>query len=406
MTIEISPILRVRAVSEAAFGTDETGSLGGFTDVAFRDGTVTWTTDREMLDPMTGKQRIDEGDFKIPGWRRGTLTMTHNLAPTGVAAVDTVAQVQSSLGLLLKIGMGGEDLGTGSTVGTPTDAGTYTTAAQVGNDGSAQGLVRVSNSRYEMRGTSDVDTTVELKTELGTAPLTAAVVHGTATYYLTKNPSETAQFVIEGAEADDGWVMLGCQLDSMSIDVTAGQIPTITLAWKCASYLMKSEAAGTIGAAAVATLTNYQPIIAEGDLIVRRTTTGATLPALTCIASFTMNFGLTYADVPCPSGVSGIKQYRRIRSFPVASGSYQTFYEDETAWTDRDAKEPRAITYQLGITAGYSVMLEWPYTQVVDPQRVDGSGLVSQSIGFEAHLDGEAVGTTDLAISAFRIHFG
>jgi len=411
MTIELSPILRVRAVSEAAFGTDETGSLGGFTDVPFREGSVTWTTDREMHDPMTGKQRIDAADFKIPGWRRGTLTMTHNLAATGVPATNGVTAVQSALGLLLKIGMGGEALATGDDVSAAADAVNFsvTTGGELMGGSTAVGVERASDGRYEMRVIDAVTgggNDVGLKMGLSAAAPVAEDAHGAATYYLTENPAESAQFVVEGAEADDGWVFLGCQLSSISIDTPIGQIPTITMAWQCAGYLMASEAAGTIGSAAAATITNYQPIIAEGDFIVRRTTTGDTLPASTCMASVTINMNLTYVEVPCPSGVNGIKRFRRVRSVPVAALTYQTFYEDETAWTDRDDKEPRAITWQMGTTAGYSVMLEWPYLQVVNAQRVDGSGIASQSIEYEAHEDGETALTTDLGLSAFRIHFG
>ncbi|MCH9836402.1 hypothetical protein K0U83_12105 [bacterium] len=411
MSIELSPILRVRAASEAAFGTDETGSLGNFVDVPFRTDSVTWTTDREMLDPMTGKQRIDDFDFKIPGWRRGTLTMTHNLAPTGTAAADGVTAVQSALGLLLKIGMGGESLDTGDLTASSSAADivnvvTGTNSMSLGN---AIGIERASDSRYEMRTIQSGvgSTAIVTKMDLSAAAPDPVDAYASATYYLTSNPAESAQFIVEGAEADDGWLLMGCQLDSIAIDTTLGQIPTITLSWKCAGYLLAAETAGSIGGATAATITNYSPIIAEGDFIVRRTTTGSTLPSPTCMASITINFGLTYNEVPCPSGVNGIARYRRVRSVPVASVTYQTYYEDDQAWDDQNDKEPRAITWQMGTTPGESVMLEWPNAQVVNPQRVDGGGIASQSIACEGHEDAEVTGTaTDATESAFRIHFG
>ena len=412
MTIELSEVQKLSVRSEAVFGQDETADLPGYTDIPFHSGTLVWTTDREMLDPMTAHQRVDAADAKIPGWRRGTLSMTMNLAATGVPAGDGIEAVQSALGLLLRIGMGGESLQTGDIISAVADAANFTQVGlnQLAFPGTAIGIPRTTDAKYEMRVEASQPGEGEhsMKMEYSELPVATNPAYASATYYLTQNPIESAQFIAEGAEEDDGWLLVGCQLDSMTIDTPLGQIPTITFTWKAAGYLMASETVGTIGAATTATYTNYVPIIAEGDFLVRRLPDGTTLPAPTCMATITINFGLTYAEVPCPSGVNGLQRWRRIRSIPVASGSYTAYYEDELAWTDRDDKVLRAITWQMGITPGESVMLEWPTTQIVDVQRVDNNSLASQAVSFEALEDQETTPASefDLPNSAFRIHFG
>ena len=412
MSIELSEVMRVRAISEATFGTDETGSLGSFVDVPFRADSLSWTTDREMLDPMTSRQRVDRHDLKVLGWRRGTLTMTHNLAPTGVAAGDSTPQVQpQGLGLLLRIGMGGENLATGASVDPAATVNQVDVTGGANLDpGAMVGLHPGAGTLpIEARQLTSGASSTSLRIDLSGAPASGTDMYGAATYYLTQDPAESAQFVVEGAEADDGWVFLGCQLDSITFDFPMGQIPTVTMNWKCAGYLLASEAAGTIGAATLATYSNYQPIITEGPFLWIRQPDGTTpTNPDECIAAFTLNFNLTYAEVPCPSGVNGVYRWRRTRSVPVASGSWRTWYEDEESWTDWHDRVTRGVMWQLGETAGFMVVVDLPRVQLGPVQRVDGDGLASEEVSFEAHEDIGNTGansSTDLSFSALRISF-
>ena len=112
--------------------------------------------------------------------------------------------------------------------------------------------------------------------------------------------------------------------------------------------------------------------------------------------------------VKSPSGTNTISRWRALRSAPVITGTFGTYYEDHS-WLDaRDNKTKKAIFYQINQTAGESFLLSIPNAQITDVQVSDAEGLQGQTVTFQGGLDTDTTESTatDLGQSPFRIHLG
>lgn len=415
MTIELHNVARLRVWTESTFASDGTGTLANYTDVPAVEGSVSVTLGQETLNPEHLQQHTDGYPEQSLGRKSCSISMSLILAPTGSAAGDATAAQQSALGELLAAVMGGENLGTGDVVQAspaPTTTAFAGAAASSRNldDGAAVGILRGASSALQLREIQARSSeTLTLKLALSNAAQTSDVIYGCATYYLAQDPTASLQFIVEGSEQDDRWLLMGCQLESMAIDVPINQLPRITLTFKGATWLHGASTAGVLTGSALGTAsyTLVSPVHVDGDFRVATVgtdtlTAGTSIP----ISALTLTPALGYLEIPSPQGTEGVYRFRRGRNAPAVRGSFRTFYEDTTWLTARDNKTAKAVWFQLGDVQGKAVLLSLPRVQIVDVQRVDAGGVAGQEVTFVARLDSDVTATNDLAVSPFRIHLG
>ncbi len=417
MTIEVHNVQRMRVITESTFGTD--ASTGGtLFDVPFVEGSGTFTIDRAMLNPEFAQQHIDGYPTQVLGLKSCTLNFTMNLAPTGLAADDDSPTTQvgsgtTALGEILKAVMGGENLGIGENVVTGTSSTVFTlddATTSKATEGAVIGLPTGANSAYEMRMIEDeASDVVTLHNELTSAP-TAGVddAHGCATYFMTANPSSSLQFIIEGLGAQNRFVLMGMQAESIALELPIGLLPKITFSLKGVSWLKGSDAnypsTGALGAANYVSTTVLN-LTGEFNYL----TTTATTNALQLVSNVTYTPNISYGPVTSPHGVQAVSRWRRLRAAPVMAGEFVLPFEEEEFMDDRTNKTLQQIWLQYGNTAGSSVLIGVPTAQIVNTQDNDADGIASQTISWQAQLNGQTTKSsdpTDLERSAFVIALG
>ena len=412
MTIEVHSVQRLRVWSESSFATDGTGTLANYTDVPMREGSGTMTLTLDSLDPMQQVQSRYEYREEVLGKRSATLQFTLNLAPTGTAAAASTAAVQGALGLILKATMGGETLGTGTTFtgGTATQP-TVTSAAGFAAGG-AIGWVNASGILEVREIESIASTTITLKHAFSGAPQNTNVAYAAATYYFTEDPQESLQFIVEGVENEDRWLLLGGQAVggvTLAIDPSGAALPSVQFSMTFANWKSSAETAGTItGTLGTSTYSNYAPIVGfAGEL--RAFTVGAsTLVTSSLVHCSALSFApkIAYVPVTSPSGTNTVYRWRASRVSPPVEGSFTTFFSDYTWWNARANKTDVDIAYQMGQAAGSAALITAPTVQIINPQRVaDGNQLAGQTVAFKGRRDTDTgASTTALAKAPVRIH--
>lgn len=411
MSIEIHNVQRLRVVSEAVRNVDQSNNLASYTDVPFREGTGSVELTPDSLDPQHTVQHLDQYRKEVLGKRSAKLSFTVNLAPTGSPANATNPAVKGALGLLLKASMGGEHLGQGSTVVSATSASSFTVTSATGfKAGGVASRVNAAGQLEVREIKSVVGSVVTLKYAFSQTPSASDVIFSGATYYLTKNPSETLQFIIEGVGSNDRFVLYGGQLTAIAVavDPSGAQFPSLQFTYEFAGYHDANEATGTItGDLGNATYSNYEPVVGHAGHLMFPDVGDATYSAddLVHASAITWSPKIVFARVTSPSGENTVLQWRRTRQVPVIEGGFTEPFQGLTRFTERDSRTDKACWYQMGRTAGYTVMLSAPTVQVVNPQRVaDGAGFAAQSVAWKGRLDADTSGSDDLALSAFRIH--
>lgn len=412
MTIEVHSVQRLRVLSEASFAADGTGTLGNYTDVPMREGSGTMTLMIDSLDPQTQVQSRVEYREEVLGKRSATLQFTLNLAPTGTAAASGISAVQGALGLLLKATYGGETLGTGTTfTGGTATVPTVTSAAGF----LAGGAIAWTNGSgvLEVREIESIAAnSITLKHAFSAAPTNAQVAYAAATYSFTEDPQESLQFIVEGVEAQDRWVLLGGQAVggvTLAVDPSGAALPSIQFSLTFAKWLDSTECAGSITSTlGTASYTNYNPIVGQAGELRAFVVGASTLTTSSVVHCSALSFApkVVFVPVTSPSGTNTIYRWRAGRVMPPVEGSFTTFFEDYTWWSARAAKSDYDIAYQMGQAAGSTVVITAPTVQIVNPQRVaDGNQLAGQAVAFKGRRDTDTgASTTALAKSPTRIH--
>lgn len=415
MTIEIANVQRMRVWTESSIATDGTGTLANYTDVPFIEGSAQATLDTEVLDPQLAYQHQDQISTRITGLKRCTLSFSMNLAPTGTAGASGVAAVQGALGEILKAVMGGETLSTGDDVAaspSPTTT-SFTVADASGNSikaGQVVGLNSGASSAYEMRTVEEVSTNaVTLKYAVTNAPSSTDDVYGTATYYLTQvSQAATLQFILEGLENQDRWLLQGMQLQSMTIETPLGQLPRIQFQFQGVTYTHGADCSTDLTASSLGTATysNVDVIHTTGEF--HWQTVGTTTINKLNVSSITFTPSLSYAMVTAPHATQIVSSWKRTRSAPVMQVEFMLPYEDQTHFTARDNKTLKMAALQIGNVAGSSVLIEVPTMQIINVQKSAADQISSQTVTAIAKLDSDTTeGTaTDQGQSAFRIALG
>lgn len=428
MTIELHDVGRARVYDESSAGSwssttfaiDATTSpgLGSFTDVAFREGSAQVQLMEDMLDPQQVVQSRVEGRKKLRGKRSATLTLTLNLAPSGVAAGSAVSSVApgGGLGIILRAIMGGEKLAAGTTATAGSTSSVINATSGAGwEEGAWIGWTN-SAGIVEWREVKQVATNVvTTKYAFSGTPANGNVLYNAAVYFFTEDPQRSLQFLVEGVETDDRWLLLGgqCTGFKIGIDPTGQQLPSAQITLTFASWLDSSEVSNTAGvtaAIAAASFGNYNPIVGFAGELRYQTVGTATLDSTSLVHASAINFdpSISFVPVTSPKGVNTILRWRAARQNPPVQVGFTAPYEDLTWWTKRKARNDLAFWYTAGQLAGGSVILSAPATQIVNPQRTaDASKLAGQSIAAEGRRDIDvATGTTELSKSPVRIVFG
>lgn len=412
MSYEVTAVKRVRQYTEPAgsFGQDHSGTLNDFSDLPVIEGSVEVSLDKPQLDPETQQQHLDEMPEQHFGPEACTMSFQINIAPTGTAAAAGTTQVQGPLGELLAAIFGDETLGTGVTTQSSNLSRTSFDCTTTGNSivpGGAFGIVQ--DGTYYMREIESVSgQTVTSKLELPSAVTTGATVFGCATYALDQDPDTSLQYIIEGEELQDRWLLLGMQVESFSMETPVGELPRCTVTLKGAGYKHESSASGSFSSTlGDASYTNTTIIATEGPYNLQTVGTATLTGSTAHVPSITWNWQLSTVPIKSTSGVNTIARWRRTRNKPTLTIENAFYYQDTTYFDARDNKTKKAHFLQLNTTKGKSVLLSVPTTQIIDVQMADQEGIVAQSTTFVARNDQDtAGGTSDREQSVFRMHFG
>lgn len=410
MTIEVHELQRVAFTEEAsdAFATDVTGSAT-YQDIPVQ-GVATVSLDVPELDPNVQQQRIDSRNVIKQGPRSATLSFTCPLGATGVAAGDgDTSPAYTSQGLLwmLKTAFGGANDGNvGGTVTSASDAYTITPSLSTLFDG-GEIIGRVNaGGRLEARtSTAQFGAVNSMRDQFSATPSASDVLYAGTTIHPTENPLTSMQFIVEGAEEDDRWLLMGGQITSApSITLTLGEIPTITFSMTFADWAAEPAAAIT-----PASHGTFEPIDAWESLrIINGTASGSISGACLDASSVSITFNSpVFQAIRSGCGTNTIKGFRRLRATPFAEVTVHVPFEDTSWFTERDDEEFYGLFIQAGHVAGNVWMLDFPNCQVLAPQRIDEGGLAYQSIKFVTTTDTfvTQADDDDIRYAAFRLHF-
>jgi len=418
-TVAIVRRVRVYVEPAGSFAVDHTGSLHDFADVPIAEGMPQLTLTQETHNPLHARQDVRDYQEEVIGKKSWTLQFTTAFAPTGVAAGDGVTATAGSIQTMLKAVMGGEFKGTGSTVATggwsTAGGGSLANAAGFAAGGIAgwadtNGVVhfRPVKSRTGATGGS-----ITLKVRFPGTPASGDVIYSGSTYYWTQDPDTSLQFVVEGYEQQDRWVLLGGQgtvTPQLALD---GTIQTLQWQFSGVDWLEGDEAAGAASihgtALGSATYSNYNPITGQsGQCLVQTNGTIALTGADVPISAIAFQPGMTYQAIPSPSGVQGVLRHRLTRASgtPPVSGSFTTYFTGYTNWDARDTKADKLVFYVAGRSAGGVAIVDAPTVQFTNVQPVDSNNIQSETVEFKGRLDGDTSGTGDMAKSPQRYHFG
>ena len=421
--MDVQAVQRIRfqvvaATPTAAVGADSSASIASFIDLPFREGTAQMVLTRDELDPMQAVQNIYEGRERVLGKRSATLSVTVNLSPTGTAAVTGTTAVTSPIGRLLKAVMGGENLAAGSTSATSTAIVLKCATASHCNRWAAGCVVGWSNGTFvEWRGVESVSTStsVTLKHAFSGTPAAGNIFYNAATYYMTADPDTTVDFLVEGLDSDDRFLLTGGQAVSgigITFDLTGAAIPSVTFNFTFANWYASNETGSSItGTLGTATYSATSPIVGEAGEF-RSWTVGASTYVTTSrlhVSAVTWEPHLSYVPVTSPSGRNTIWRWKAARNSdsPVA-GSFTIPYEDTTWFANRNSLADKNAMQVAGTAGGSAVILDAPTIQILNPQRAaDASGIAAQTLMWKGRRDTDVgSSTSELAKSPFRIHLG
>ena len=420
--MDVQAVQRIRfqvvaATPTAAVGADSSASIGSFIDAPIREGTAQMATNRDELDPMQLVQHIDEGRERVLGKRVATLTLTMDLAPTGTAAVTGTTAITSPVGRLLKAVMGGENLAAGSTAATSTAIVIKTSTASHSNRWPAGTVMGWSNGTVvEWRGVeSTTSANVTLKHGFSAAPAVGNSLINAATYYMTADPDTTVDFLVEGLDSDDRFLLTGGQAVGgigIAFDLTGGAIPSVTFNFTFPNWYASNETGSSItGTLGTASYSATNPIVGEAGEF-RSWTVGAATYVTTTrlhVSAMTWEPHIAFTPVTSPSGRNTVWRWKKARNTdsPV-QGSFTIPYEDTTWFANRNSSADKDAMYVAGVAGGAAVILDAPTIQILNPQRAaDASAIAAQVLMWKGRRDTDVGSSTnDLAKSPMRVHLG
>jgi hypothetical protein len=412
MTIELHSVAAIRFLSESSFCLDASNNLGQYTYLPAREGSATLTLERPGLDPMTMVQSRADYRKEVFGPKKATLAFTINMAPLGVAAGSGTLAQTGPMGRILKAVMGGEHLGRG-TFFTGTANALTPTVSSTGTfePGAPIGYVN-SSGTFEIREIKSIaGNQLTLNYAFSSAPLAtgpASVCYAGATYFITEDPQETLQFLVEGAESQDRWLLLGGQCTSFAqaVDVAGAALPSFTMTFTFADWKDSAETSGSItGGLSDATYLLTSPIVGyEGEFRITNNGTGSYASgSVVHVSAVEITPKVGFVPVTSPNGRNTIYRWRGSRLSPPVEGSFTTFFEDLEWFDARDNRTDCGLFYQMGMAPGETVCESVPTIQILNPQRVAQGELAGQTVQFKARRNIDIATTGSLAKSPIKI---
>lgn len=408
MTITVYPLRSLRVYEETSgnFAVDHSGTPGDFLPVPAQPDSLSFAPEIEMLDPNVLQQYIGGRTTKVLGPRSSTLECTvplHGSSKQGSVSEAAATKDTNALFRMLATVMGGvEGGGNGSKVDSASSASVVTvTNATDFKAGGCLGWVN-SSSELEMVPIQSVTSnTITTKIALSGTPSTNDDIYVATTFYLDETTGSHLQFLAEGLESDDFWSVRGMQLDSMSLNLPFGEMPTIGFSFMGAEW---SYVGG--GSLSAESYDNFEPIAFNGGTFLTQQV-GTATRSTTDSPQVTLEPQISYIPVPSHNGTNTILRYKMQQEPPIISGNFMPYYEDQTWFNARANKTAYLLALQIGTANNRGVLFEVPNSQIVSvsgPQ--DSEGLTAHEVGFEGGLDTDATDqSTRLRRSAFRIHF-
>lgn len=414
MTITRHGLRRIRVYEEpnASFAVDHSGTAGDFIDVPFTMDSGTWEPTQTLLDPMTSQQYMHGRPLQVIGPRSSKLSFRVPLFLTGrlgTSAQNTLTRASSAGLLLLDMFFGGSaNTATGGSAISATSAAGVLTVSDGGGfqSGGACGWVN-SSGLMEIREIQTVTGgTITLKHNLSAAPAVSDVIYNAITFYPSDKSTRTSlQFLVQGEEADDLWVIMGCMPSSASFELQHAPdaaIAMVSYEFQCADWAYVGS-----GSLTAATYSNFNPLAYNaGETLVQVVATATR--SIVQHHSISLDNSITYVPAKSPNGTNGIFQYVHQHAGPdsVAKVTLGTYYEAQTWYTARSARTQYHVAPQIGRTSSGGALFTLPTAQVTNVTAPDDAdGLVGSDVTFEAMLDTDTSGqSTELLRSAFRLH--
>lgn len=398
--------LKVYEQADASFSVDHSTAPNDYIAIPADQDSATFTIDTAEQDPNTLQQYKHGTSTRKFGPKSSTVSFEMPLAPTGtVATASQTSLGPANVGLyqLLDIVMGGSQSGkAGSDAITGSTAGAVILTSGHGTrfvEGGAFAWVN-SSSELEIHEIATISTdTVTPKVALSGNPSVGDDINNCTTFYLNDGGS-SAQFIVEGLEADDKWSIYGGQ-SNLTLTTELGTIPKVGFSFTCANWRNMGSAALT-----GITYSNFTPIVFAGGKFYAQqvgTRTNQTFD----ITSFSVTPNIEYLPAKSPEGLQTIKAWIQGHSNPVVQGSFMAYFEDLTWINARDNETKYHLSLQINTSNNRGVLISIPNAQITNvsaPQ--DGDGIMMQEVSFIGGIDSDCSDTsTALRRSPLRIHF-
>ena len=400
------------AAGSATYAVELSASLANFKAVRYRTAQATLTTD--MLPDEHVNQTPYAQNLDIVSRRACELSVETDLTPTGtgLAAAAVPAYTDHALGIILKTILGGyeADQGDVENGGTSTSSVMQvTTSGARWEPGTAVGAI--VGGVIEARSIESIaGNALTPRVQFSGAPDNRAIVYNSHTFYLTDDPATSLQFVIETADRDDIWWLLGNQLSSLAFDLTVAQLARMTIGLRGAKYLQDDEVANPLAVAEPAitraTLTDGDPVpFVDSYAQFVTAASGATAITSLDVSAISVTPAITYEPITSPAGVNGIRRMKLRPAKPIMTVEFTIPFEDEAYWTQRDARTKKSLFVQVGNTPGGTALIDIPNLQIQNVQRSDSEGLHGLTVTAQALEDEWATDqTTELRRSPLRLH--
>lgn len=403
MTIELSHVRRVRIYQEPAgsstFAIDHSGTIGDFIDLRLNPSSG--SLDRNMLTDERLVQRRYETPLDILGAKSCTFAPVVYLRGTGTAldssAAAPPATPADAFGRMLQAMFGGyaSDQGSTAQAGTTTSSIVVDTGhgSRWPSSGGEFVGCNVGNSVYEVRevASRSVDT-LSLKAALSAAPAAATEVLNAHTFHLNDDPNLSLQFIVEDAERDSIWWLMGLQ-GAPSFQFSPGELCTMTANLQGVDWdndaQIGTPLGGSLGVADYSTDDPGNPIaFLDSELLFCDTTGGTPFTRVVLDqSSISITPNWTFEAQPSTSGVNGVRRFICRPNRPTVNAEIVVPFEVETYWDAWAARTKFAMQLQIGNQAGSIFVISLPTVQITNVQHNDADGIVSQTISLKAMED-------------------
>lgn len=392
-----------------------------FIDCQAREDSYKVTLGNPKESPILLQQHQDGTSSMVFMPRSAEVNFSTNLRalPARAGSATTVTNVPD--GNLWGVGMGGEFLGTGTTIAS-------TSTVTVLNVTSAAGLIAGgaimcatgAGGATECREIKSIATNaVTLKLALSSIPANGSIVYAAATYYMDATNGglvRSLQWALEGATAADKWLIKGCQLASaMKLNLAPGTIPKVDWSWKGTEFLL-ADGTNTPFLTSLMNL-SATPItdqvfpdtginaVMDSELRVAALGVNTLAGTLVDAQQISLEPHIKYGPHTTPAGQNTVKQWVRLKETPAFTGNFALPYEDTTWRTRFRAESQFSLFYQIGSSVlGGAVMISVPRIELNDFQMEEVDELASQRVSFFGMLDNQTGASTNLGVSCWRIH--